>query len=400
MREYEYDIVDHNGRIVKGRSEAGSVNELVRRLTAEGGTVVEVRERHEAARSGSGFRRRLRRVALVLAFHELATLLESGVSLNDAVQAQSRGSHHPALTDAFRSIFQALLRGQSFQEALQAGGLPLPEYVYHLVEAGETSGRLAQSLRQAVEQMRYDQRVAEEMRSALIYPSILVVSGIVAVLLVFVFVVPQFSSLLDERNELPLLAEAVLRTGVWCNENGLLLAGTLAVIAGAGAALWRRPGVRRRIRDVVAALPLLGGWFSETDTAKWASVMSAMLSSRVDLMDALGLASRGVRFSSRKATLKQVSVDVRGGAALSEALEKRGALAPVGCNLVRVGEQSGRLAEMLRALATLYEESSTRRMKRILALIEPVAVLLIGGVLGVIMIGIILAITSVNDVAF
>lgn len=125
-----------------------------------------------------------------------------------------------------------------------------------------------------------------------------------------------------------------------------------------------------------------------------------MLTSRVELMDALGLASRGVRISGRRAMLDQVAADVRGGAPLSAALEKRQALTPAGYSLVRVGEQSGRLAEMLRALAALYEENSTRRMKRFLALIEPAAVLLIGGFLGVIMIGIVLAITSVSDVAF
>ena len=398
MQEFEYEVVDRNGRLVKGQAEAGSVTELVRSLSAEGHTVVEVNERRAPARSA--FRRGLRLQELVVAFHELATLLESGVSLGDAVLAQSRGSYHPALSGAFQSMAQALMRGQSFGEALHAGQLALPEYVYHLVEAGELSGRLAQSLRQAVEQMRYDQRMAAEMRSALIYPSILVVSGIAAVLLVFVFVVPQFSNLLDDGNELPLLSEAVLRTGVWFNENGWWLAGALAAAAVLGGALSRQRGVRQRVRDVLAALPLLSGWLSEMDTAKWASVMGAMLTSRVDLMDALGLASRGVRISRRKAALEQVAGDVRGGATLSAALEKRGALTPTGYNLLRVGEQSGQLAQMLRALAALYEENSTRRMKQLLTLIEPVAILLIGSFLGVIMIGIILAITSVNDIAF
>ena len=398
MQEYEYEVVGRDGRLVKGQAEAESVTDLVRRLTAEGHTVVEVNERGEPARSA--FRRRLRPQELIMAFHELATLLESGVSLSDAVLAQSRGSYHPLLAGAFQSIAQTLMRGQSFGDALRAGGLALPEYVYHLVEAGELSGRLAQSLRQAVEQMRYDQRVAAEVRSALIYPSILVVSGIAAVLLVFVFVIPQFSNLLDDGNELPLLSEAVLRTGVWFNEHGWWLAGALAAAAALGATLWRQPGVRQRARDALATLPVLADWFSESDTAQWASVMSAMLASRVDLMDALGLASRGVRISRRKATLEQATGDVRGGAPLSAALEKRGALTPTGYNLLRVGEQSGQLAQMLRALATLYEENSTQRMKRLLTLIEPVAVLLIGSFLGVIMIGIILAITSVNDIAF
>ena len=399
MQEFEYEAVDRNGRLVTGQAEAVSVAELVRSLSADGHTVVEVNEQRASA-APPGLRRRLRRQDVLVAFHELAILLESGVTLADAVLAQGRGSYHPALAAGFRSIAQALMRGQSLREALHAGGLALPEYVYHLVEAGELSGRLAQSLRQAVEQMRYDQRVAAEMRGALLYPSILVVSGIAAVLLVFVFVVPQFSNLLDDGNELPLLSEVVLRSGVWFNEHWWWLVGALAAAVLLGAALGRQPAVRQQVRDLLAALPVLGGWLSESDTAKWASVMGAMLTSRVELMDALGLASRGVRISRRKAALEQVAGDVRGGTALSAALEKRGALTPTGYNLLRVGEQSGQLAKMLRALAALYEENSTRRMKQFLTLIEPVAILLIGGFLGVIMIGIILAITSVNDIAF
>ena len=398
MREYEYEAVDRNGRLVKGRADADSVTALVRTLTADGHTVVEVNERQGS--TSFALRRRLRTQELVVAFHELATLLESGVPLSDAVLAQARGSVHPTLGTAFRSIVHALRQGQRFREALRAGGLALPEYVYHLVEAGELSGRLAHSLRQAVEQMRYDQRVTAELRSALVYPAILAVSGVAAVLVVFVFVVPQFASLLNDENELPLISEAVLRIGVWFNVHGWWLVGALAGAAATGTALWQRESVRQQVRDVLATLPLLDGWLSEVDTAKWASVMSAMLVSRVDLMDALSLASRGVRVSHRKEALERVAGDVRGGTPLSTALEKRGALTPIGYNLLRVGEQSGQLAQMLQALAALHAENSARRMKQFLTLIEPVAVVLLGSVLGVIMIAIILAITSVNDIAF
>ena len=398
MPEYDYEVIDRSGQLVKGQAEAVSVTDLVRGLSSEGHTVVEVNERRAAARSV--FRRRFRLQDQVVAFHELATLLESGVTLSDAVLAQARGSYHPELASAFDAIARSLLRGQNFRDSLHAGELSLPHYVYYLVEAGELSGHLAQALRQAVEQMQYDQRTAAEMRSALVYPSILIASGCAAVLLVFVFVIPQFANLLDDGNELPLLGEVVLRTGLWFNENGWLLAGAFAAFAFAAAALSRQAGARQRARDALAALPFVGDWFSESDTAKWASVMSAMLASRVGLMEALDLASRGVRVSRRKAALEQATGDVRGGTPLSAALEKRSALTPTGYNLLRVGEQSGQLAQMLRALATLYEENSKRRMKRVLALIEPVAVLFIGSFLGVIMIGIILAITSVNDIAF
>lgn len=393
--EYQYEAVDSDGAAVKGRLEAESPAEVVRRLSRDGHTVVEVSERRRAATPI--FQRRLRAADVVGAFHELATLLESGVSLSDAIVAQSRGTYHPALSNAFDVIAKELTRGRSILQALRAGNLPLPDYVYQLVEAGELSGRLPQSLREAVSQMEYDQRVAKDLRGALLYPAILIVGGIAAVAVVFTFAVPQFANLLEEADDLPLLARVVLATGVWFNANTVLLAllATGAVLALVAA--WRQPAIRRRALDALAALPLLGTWLSESDTAKWASVMGAMLAARVELMDALTLAARGIRISRRRLMLDRAVADVKGGSALSAALEKQSALTPTGYNLIRVGEQSGQLPQMMRALATLYDDNATRRMKRVLTLIEPLAILLIGGAIGTIMAGLILAITSANS---
>ncbi len=396
MPEYDYETVDSNGQASRGRVEAASRADVVRQLTRGGSTVVAVDE-YRAPAVG-GLRRGLRARDVAIAFNELATLLESGVALGDAVTAQGRGTHHPRLAAAFDGMARDLMRGQSYLEVLRGSALPLPEYVYQLVEAGELRGRLAEALRGAVQQMEYDLRVASDIRGALAYPAILIVAGLAAVLVVFTFVVPQFANLIESGDDLPFLASVVLNTGVWFNANAWLFAGLVAVAVAAVVALMRREGFRRRLTDIVAALPLVRGWFSEVDTAKWASVMGAMLQSRVELMDALNLASRGVRISRRKEMLDRAVDEVRSGVALSEALEKQDALTPTGYNLIRVGEQSGRMAEMMRALANLYEENSARRMRRVLTFIEPAAILLIGGFLGTIMIGMILAITNVNRI--
>ena len=393
--EYDYQAIAANGDTIKGQLEADSPADVVRRLSRDGHTVVDVSERRRSALPTFG--RRLRSQDLLGAFHELATLLQSGVSLSDAIVAQSRGSYHPVLRDAFEALAKELTRGQSFLQALRATALPLPEYVYQLVEAGELSGHLPQSLREAVSQMEYDQRVANDIRGALLYPALLVCAGIAAVSVTFVFVVPQFANLLEESDDLPFLARMVLSTGVWFNENTLLLTLLAAAVVFAVVAAARQPDIRRRVADGLAKLPLLGAWLSESDTAKWASVMGAMLAARVELMDALALAARTVRISRRRLMLERAMADVKSGSSLSAALEKQTALTPTGYNLIRVGEQSGELAAMMRALATLYDDNSARRMKRVLTLIEPLAILLIGGALGTIMVGLILAITSANS---
>ena len=394
--EYDYEVIDANGRATKGTVEAESETDVVRALARAGHTVVEVTEKVPTGLPT--FQRRLRSTDLVIALHELATLIESGVALGEAILAQSRGSSHPVLAAAFQQVGRDLMRGLSFLEALRQSGLPLPDYVYQLVEAGELSGRLPQSLREAVDQLEYDQRVASDVKSALVYPAILVASGIAVVLLVFIVVVPEFAHQLEDATDLHFLSEAVLRAGVWFNDNTWLFTGIIAGTLALTAVLLSQRAVRQRLVDGVSLLPVVGTWYTETDTAKWASVMAAMLSARVELMDALVLAGRGVRISRRQATLEGVVADVRGGSALSAALEERHALTPTGYNLIRVGEQSGQMAPMMRALATLYETSSARRMKAVVALIEPIAILLIGGALGTIMVGLILAITNANAI--
>ena len=269
MQQFNYEVFDRDGRRLTGQAQGENAAEVIRRLTGDGHTVVEVSEQREELRIG--VRRRLRAQDLTVSFHELATLLESGVSLGDAILAQSRGSHHPALAAGFTAIGKALTQGENFLGALRTAKLPLPDYVFHLVEAGELSGQLAGALRQAVGQMEYDQKVAGEFKSALTYPAILVTAGTAAVFFVFVFVVPQFSNLLDHGNDLPLLAEVVLRTGAWFNDNALLVAVGAAALLVLAIAMFRRPAVRQRLLDTLSRLPLLRDWLSEADTAKWAS---------------------------------------------------------------------------------------------------------------------------------
>ena len=396
MPQYDYEIVNGEGELTKGQIEAASPAEVARRLGRDGQTLVGVTETPPTTLPA--LRRRLRTVDLVIAFRELAALLSSGVSLGDAVVSQSKGNYHPELVAAFNEISRELMRGTNFLGALRASKLPLPDHLYHLVEAGELSGHLAESLTRAVEQMEYDRHVAAELRSALTYPAILVASCAAAVLAVFLFVVPEFVHLLEEDVELPLISELVLGAGASFNDNRWLVGAILIAIAFTVVALFRNPNVRQGFVDTLARLPLLGQWYSETDTAKWAMVMSAMLTSRVELVGALGLASRGVRVSRRRAMLDRALAAVRGGQPLSAALEKEDAFTATGYNLIRVGEQSGQLPEMMRSLATLYEENSSRRMKRVLTLIEPVAILCIGAFIGIIFIGVILAITAVNNV--
>lgn len=398
MPRFRFEAVNAEGVQLNGELDAGSDREAARALERRGLSVLRL-DPSRAASPGVGRTGRLGLQDQILAFHELATMLHAGVALAEAVDAQARSAHHPRLVAAFESIAQGLRRGRAFSEALEASALPLPAYVPTLVRAGEQSGLLARALSDAVEQMGYDHAVRGEVRQALTYPAVLVLAGIGAILLMFVFVVPKFSGLLTRAQELPLLAWAVLGSGLFVRDNLLWLGLGLAALVGVALRWLADPARRALAQERLERLPVLGPWRIEAETASWAKVLATLLGNRVPLMDALQLSLDAVRSPARRRRLEEVARSVRGGMPLAEALEQQSALTATGYNLIRVGERSGELPAMLRSLAQLCQDAGRTRMKQFLALLEPLAILVIGSVIGVIMIGIILAITSVNDIA-
>lgn len=396
--QFRYEAIDGNGSKVSGKFDAASERAAARELAGQGLTVFAL---HEQKPSLLAARRRgkasMRELQLVL--QEFTTLLEAGVSLVVALSSLAKSSHHPQMTAAFEGMELAVRRGESFSTAMRAANLPMPEYFHQLVHAGEATGRLAESLRGGVEQFEYDQRVNSELRSALVYPSVLVASGIASVGIIFLWVVPRFGTLLTQHGDsMPALSRWTIGAGVWLKDHVSLVLLAALGIAVLLRVLWRLPGLRDRLAERASALPVLGDWLVEAEVGRWASTLSALLNGKVELIRALGLSANSVKLAFLRNRLTLVAKSVKGGSTLSAALREHNALNPTGYDLVAVGEASGELPKLLGALARLYATIGRDRMKRLLQLIEPLAIILIGAVIGTIVTAIILAITSVNDV--
>jgi len=396
---YKYQALDAQGQEISGILTADTDREVIRQLQRRGLTTLQVTSVITPSRVGGRLRKPKQRDTLVV-LHELATLLESGVSLIEAVESLANSTHHPFIVQVFASIALQLRQGTAFSVALRNSPLKLPWYLNQLVEAGELTGQLPTALRDGVKQMEYELQISGEMRNAMIYPLILVISGIIAVLTIFTVVVPRFAVILKNRtDDIPFLAKAVLGTGMFFNHYMGWIAGGIIIVVVILAYLFSQPQWRDGFKDALARLPLVGDWMIEAETARWSSTMSTLLGNRVSLLRSLELAEQSIQLPSLRARLAQVTKAVRTGTSLSQALQDNEALTPTGHNLIRAGERSGEVANMLRSLAKLLEESGRLRMKRLLLLIEPLAILIIGGVIGVIITGVILAITSANNIS-
>lgn len=394
--QFSYKALDPNQALIAGNIDASDEREALRLIREKNLQVVEIAPQIE---DKSGFRKKLSQAEITVSLFELTTMLDSGVAIADALQSLQDSDAHPKLLRYYRTASERLQQGANLGSALTSDDVKLPPYFIQLIAAGEASGQLASAMRRGVDQMEYDLSVANDLRNALIYPAVLVLTGISAVGLIFVFVVPKFANMLDGKNDLPLLAHMVLSTGMWLNENFLLVMAILAGLATFASVQLSKPSVRQAMLDNAAGLPLFGRWLAESDISRWSSVMGAMLASRVELVKALDLARASVKNSRRSKALNAALTAVQAGTHLSKALQDNQILNATAYNLVRAGEKTGRLSEMLFAVAKIYENSSKNRMKRFLLLIEPLAIVLIGMAVGVIILGLIQAITSVNDMA-
>lgn len=397
-QQFHYHAIDATGREASGEIAAHSQREAVTQLSLQQLTVVEIEPLQAQKDEDEHSSKRLGTEEIIIALYELSAMLNSGVSAAEAVSSQAVSSAHPKLRWAFKLASKTLRHGGSFEQAIIASKLPFPAYVNYLVRAGEMTGQLGPALSDACTQMQYEMTVRNETRNALIYPAILVMSGVAAVLMMFVYVVPSFTNLLEHSESLPFLAWAVLSSGKWANEHFFLL---LLLLLAPPASLffcWSHPVLKIKMLEKIERLPVIGDWVSQADVASWSKVLSSLVRNRVELIMALELAAESVRMPSRKQNMVKVKNAVRAGEALSVALETNQCLTATGYNLIRVGERAGKLEEMLNALANLYTIQGQQRMKKALILIEPIAILFIGLVMGTIIIGIMLAITSANDI--
>lgn len=400
MSQFYYEGIDATGDKITGELEAEGFRAAARELESRKLRVTTLRPAKKATVSGGKRAKKpVSRNDTILIFYEISTMLRAGVSLKEAVEAQCESAHSESVLEIFNDLLKQLKAGIAFSQAVKTTDLKLPEYMQHLIESGELTGKLAASIEQGVEQMEYDLKVQSETRSALVYPSILVLSGIIAVGIMFLFVVPQFSSLLSNADDMPLLAWMVISSGTWVNENKTGVFIGFGLLVAAGIFIFSQERFKIPLLNFFSRMPVIGSWLNESDLAVWSKMLGILLGSKVPMLEALTLAAKSSRIPWRKAKLVQVKSSVKSGMALSEALRREEVVSSTTVNLVKVGEKSGDLSTTLSSVAKLYDQASKKRMQTLLSLIEPIAILVIGVVIGVIIMGVILAITSANDIA-
>ncbi len=399
MTRFTYKAVDTAGFTREGALNASSRDAAVGQLYAGHLTPVALTEEKTQSGRASGGTHKLRQTDLVALVREIATLLSSGVGLIESFSTLHDATTNTALQEALSRLISAVQAGETFSVALRTARLDLPEYVYALARAGEATGNIGAALLRCAEQLEFDERMQSETREALIYPSILILTGVVAIGFIFSFVVPRFAGLLTGRKvDLPWLSSVVLSTGMFVNTHWLaFLLGLVALIA-ALVVLAGIPAARTTFTVWVSRLPVFSSWMAGAETARWTSILAVLVQSRVPILMSLELAAASVRMHDNAQRLRSMQDEVRLGKTLSQATQDRRMLEGTPLSMLKVGEKSGELATMLGHVAAHAAERHRALQRRLVALIEPVSILFIGLVIGFIMVGVVLAMTSLTEI--
>ena len=396
MPAFDYEAVDAQGRVARGRVEAESARGARDRLRARGLTPVDMREGGESLAALSAARLSARELTLFT--RQWATLAQSGLPVDQALAAVAEQADSPRTTRLVAALRGHVEAGEALPAALGRFPRTFPPLYRGLVAVGAESGRLAEVLARLADYLEARSALRQKFTVALIYPSLvtLVALGVIAVLLVYV--VPQVVAVYEHsRQTLPWLTRALIATSQMFRATAWLWLGVAVALPLGFALSLRTPRLRARWHRFVLRVPGLGRLAASLDTARFSSTLAILVGSGAPLLRALDAATGVMRLSPLAEAARAGAALVREGVPLATALKAQKLFPPVLVHLVASGENTGRLTPMLERAAGELERDAETRLAWLAALIQPVLIVLMGAIVLALVLAVMLPIVSMNQ---
>ncbi len=394
MPAYRYEALDGDGRIQKGVLEGDSARQVRERLREKSWLPIEVVPSYDATNKKH---KAPNAYQLALLTRQLSTLTASAIALEEALQAVARQADNIHIQALVLAIRQAVLEGHSLATAFAMSAEFAPLYVA-TIAAGERSGHLDLILAELADYTEKRHALQKKITTAMIYPTVLAVVALAVVVGLMTFVVPKIVAVFNHSEQsLPLLTKIVLlfsqllTTWWWA----LALVVTIFVIilsnfvkTYAGRAWWDAWVLR---------LPIFGKLSRSINSARFASTLAILSKSGVPLVEGLAISAQVVGNVHIAAMIEKMTVKVTEGASIASQLSRTNFFPPMMVQMIKSGEQSGELDEMLAKAATMQENDAANTISGLLALLEPLMLIIMGLVVGAIVMAVMLPIVNMNE---
>ncbi|NPB08195.1 MAG: type II secretion system F family protein [Aquificae bacterium] len=404
MPKFKYKAITEDGRVVEGEGEFASLFDLMERLRRENLTLISSSEVSE--KKGIKLELKLpfslKRVSdrdWSLFCRQLSVLVSAGVGIVEALELVADQLTNRKLQKALLEVAKDIEEGSSFYAALNKRRDIFPEFLINLVAVGEETGELDVVLRRASEYYEKMAFIKGKIKSASFYPTFVLVFAGLIVWGILMFVVPKFEEIYRSFGaQLPLPTQMLINVSNFLQENLGLFILSLGVFVVVFSTLYSRsPSFRETVHRVLLRLPKFGELFEKSALAKFGRTMATLFSAGVPIERALEIAAKVVGLIPIEKAVERAKNDVLEGKTLWSSLQNTGKFPKMIVAMVKVGEETGKIDEMLTTIATFYEEEVDRMIEGLISLIEPLLIVFLGTVIGLILVALYLPIFKIGE---
>lgn len=411
MANFSYTARDKAGNKVNGLEEGATQDEVINRLQAKGFVVLGVtleagkdilnKVDLNAARKAKSTPKHnnITGEDLTLFCRQLATLLGAGVTILRGLNIISQQVASKRLYIVIKDLEKNMEGGLSFHETMTKHPKVFSDLWVHLVESGEASGNLAVVLTRLAGYLERNAGFKKQMISSLIYPAILFIAGVAALLFITIKIVPTFSEIFGSFGiKLPFLTVILIVISKIIRGYFLLIISVVAVVIWLLRRFISTKSGRKKYEEFLLGLPVFGAFFHTLIVERFTSEMSTLVESGVPILYSLEIAEQSVGNLVLGDIIRVVKDDVRAGKALGKSLEKSNFFDPMAVQMVNIGEEIGELSNMFKRLNAFYQEYLDTFLTRFTAMFEPIMLVFIGAVIGIMVIGMFLPIFEISQI--
>lgn len=395
MATYEYMAVDKGGKQKKGTMDAQTPERVKEFLKNEGLIPISVKEQSFLNKDISIGAKKVKARDMSIFCKQFASIMQAGVTIINALQMLSEQTENKTLREAVKSVQIDVEKGESLASAMRNQGEIFPPILIHMVEAGEASGSLDIAFERLAIQFEKQAKVNGLVKRSLAYPIVIILVAIAVVIVMLVVVFPQFEEMFASLDsELPAITKLVQSMSSFVQSFWWLLAMIVAAVVLGIRTYSKTESGQIFFSKIAMNAPMFGNLTIKSASATLARTLSTLLAAGISLVDAVEIVSKVISNAIIRSALENSVEEIQRGVPLSVPLEQSEVFPPMVCHMTRIGEETGNVEEMLSKIADYYEEEVENATAALTSLLEPLIIVVLGGLVMFILLAIYLPILS------
>lgn len=385
MKSFSYVAQDARGKQVKGKANAENEQEFLEKMKERGVFIKDYKE-DDSSNTRSIYKFDTKELSFCC--RQLSAMLTSGLTLVKAIDILVKEQENDKARAIWQDIYENVQKGESFSSTLEMHAGSFPEFLISMANAGETSGSLDVIMTRMAEHYAKENKLKNTIKGAMIYPIILAVVCVIVVMFLFIFIMPTFIDMYEDPSTMPALTKIMAAISDFLRYRWYLVIILVAGLFFGFKYLYKVPSFRYKVDRLILKGPMWGPLVTKIYTGRFSRTLSSLYSSGIPMVECLQKSS--AILSNRYVDEKFVDVidEVKQGETLSASITRTELFEPMFCSVIYVGEESGALDTILEKTSEYYEEESDSAVQRLVSLVEPVMLIFMGVIIGMVVIGI------------